>query len=101
MKPLDFRVPGFLFSGISSGIKKDGSKDLGLIYSEVPAQVAGLFTANVVKAAPVQLGYGARQERSLPGSHCQQRKCKCLHRTSWIERCPKDFFDGGEASGDR
>jgi len=26
-----------------------------LIYSEVPAQVAGLFTTNVVKAAPVQL----------------------------------------------
>jgi glutamate N-acetyltransferase/amino-acid N-acetyltransferase len=51
----DFRVSGFLFSGISSGIKKDGSRDLGLIYSEVPAQVAGLFTTNAVKAAPVQL----------------------------------------------
>jgi len=55
MKSLDFRVKGFLFSGISAGIKKDGSKDLGLIYSEVPAQVAGLFTTNTVKAAPVQL----------------------------------------------
>ena len=55
MKALDFKVPGFLFSGISSGIKKDGSRDLGLIYSEVPAQVAGLFTSNVIKAAPVQL----------------------------------------------
>jgi len=55
MKPLDFRVPGFLFSGISAGIKKDGKRDLGLIYSEIPAQVAGLFTTNAVKAAPVQL----------------------------------------------
>ncbi len=55
MKALDFKVNGFLFSGISSGIKKDGSRDLGLIYSEVPAQVAGLFTTNAVKAAPVQL----------------------------------------------
>jgi len=55
MKPLDFKVPGFLFSGISAGIKKDGKRDLGLIYSEVPAQVAGLFTTNAVKAAPVQL----------------------------------------------
>ena len=55
MKPLDFKVQGFLFSGISAGIKKDGKKDLGLIYSEVPAQVAGLFTTNAVKAAPVQL----------------------------------------------
>src|SRR4030066_2123322 len=56
MRPLDFRVNGFLFSGVSAGIKKDGKRDLGLIYSQVPAQVAGLFTSNVVKAAPVQLG---------------------------------------------
>jgi glutamate N-acetyltransferase/amino-acid N-acetyltransferase len=55
MKPLDFRVKGFLFSGISAGIKKDGKRDLGLIFSEVPAQAAGLFTTNAVKAAPVQL----------------------------------------------
>ena len=55
MRALDFKVPGFLFSGISAGIKRDGKKDLGLIYSEVPAQVAGLFTTNAVKAAPVQL----------------------------------------------
>lgn len=55
MKALDFKVSGFLFSGISAGIKRDGKRDLGLIYSEVPAQVAGLFTTNAVKAAPVQL----------------------------------------------
>jgi glutamate N-acetyltransferase / amino-acid N-acetyltransferase len=55
MKQLDFKVSGFLFSGVSAGIKKDGKRDLGLIYSEVPAQVAGLFTTNTVKAAPVQL----------------------------------------------
>ncbi len=55
MKPLDLKVSGFLFSGISAGIKKDGKRDLGLIHSEVPAQVAGLFTTNAVKAAPVQL----------------------------------------------
>jgi glutamate N-acetyltransferase/amino-acid N-acetyltransferase len=55
MKGLNFKVSGFLFSGISAGIKKDGKRDLGLIYSEVPAQVAGLFTTNIIKAAPVQL----------------------------------------------
>jgi glutamate N-acetyltransferase/amino-acid N-acetyltransferase len=55
MQAEDFKVPGFLFSGISAGIKKDRKRDLGLIYSEVPAQVAGLFTTNAVKAAPVQL----------------------------------------------
>ncbi len=55
MKSLDFKVNGFLFSGIAAGIKKNGQKDLGLIYSEVPAQAAGLFTTNAVKAAPVLL----------------------------------------------
>jgi len=64
MKPLDFKVQGFLFSGISAGIKKDGKRDLGLIYSEVPAQVAGLFTTNAVKAAPVQLDM-ERMKRGL------------------------------------
>ena len=66
MKPLDFRVPGFLFSGISVGIKKDGRRDLGLIYSEIPAQVAGLFTTNAVKAAPVQLDM-----KRIRGGLCQ------------------------------
>ena len=64
MKSLDFKVKGFLFSGISAGIKKNGKRDLGLICSEVPAQVAGLFTTNAVKAAPVQLDMG-RIKRGL------------------------------------
>ena len=51
-----FKVKGFQFSGISAGIKKNGKKDLALIYSEVPARVAGIFTTNAVKAAPVQAG---------------------------------------------
>ena len=46
-------VPGFLSSGIYAGIKKKQKKDLGLIFSEVPARVAAVFTTNVVKAAPV------------------------------------------------
>jgi len=66
MRALDFKVNGFLFSGISAGIKKDGKRDLGLIYSEVPAQVAGLFTTNEVKAAPVQLDM-----KRIKGGLCQ------------------------------
>ncbi len=50
------KIPGFLGCGISSGIKRNGKKDLGLIFSTVPARVAGFFTTNVVKAAPVILG---------------------------------------------
>lgn len=46
-------VPGFLANGISCGIKTDGRKDLSLIVSTVPARVAGVFTKNAFKAAPV------------------------------------------------
>ena len=45
---------GFLAAGVACGIKKKG-KDLALIYSEEPAVAAGVFTTNLVKAAPVKL----------------------------------------------
>jgi len=48
-----FSVPGFKAAGIACGIKKNGNKDLALIYSEVPAVVAAVFTTNKIKAAPV------------------------------------------------
>jgi glutamate N-acetyltransferase/amino-acid N-acetyltransferase len=47
--------PGFEAAGIAAGLKKKNKKDLGLIFSEVPANVAGMFTRNRVKAAPVIL----------------------------------------------
>jgi glutamate N-acetyltransferase/amino-acid N-acetyltransferase len=46
---------GFKFAGVASGLKKNGQKDLGLIYSVTPAKVAGVFTRNQFKAAPVIL----------------------------------------------
>ncbi len=48
-------VKGFKAAGIAAGIKKSGKKDLGLIYSQVPANAAGVFTCNKVQAAPVIL----------------------------------------------
>ncbi len=45
---------GFVAAGINCGIKQ-GRKDLALIYSEVLCVVAGVFTSNLVKAAPVLL----------------------------------------------
>jgi len=50
------KVPGFLGSAVSSGVKRSGKLDLALIYSEVPAKAAGVFTTNIVKAPPVLLG---------------------------------------------
>ncbi len=48
-------VPGFLANGINAGIKEAPKKDLSLIYSQVPAVAAGVFTTNDFKAAPVLL----------------------------------------------
>lgn len=47
-------VPGFTASGLHSGIKKNGKPDLMLIASDRPASVAGAFTTNIVRAAPVE-----------------------------------------------
>jgi len=46
---------GFLFSTAEAAIKKPGRKDLALIYSGKEADMAGAFTTNKVKAAPVKL----------------------------------------------
>ena len=46
-------VPGFLANGITVGIKDSDQKDLGLIYSTIPAKVAAVFTKNTFKAAPL------------------------------------------------
>ena len=46
-------VPGFLANGVSAGIKGGEEKDLGLIYSTIPAKAAAMFTKNTFKAAPV------------------------------------------------
>jgi glutamate N-acetyltransferase/amino-acid N-acetyltransferase len=62
MKKMD--CPGFQTAGVASGLKKNSKKDLGLIYSEVPATVAAMFTRNLVKAAPVLLD----QQRTANGS---------------------------------
>ena len=47
-------VPGFSAAGVAAGLKKNGNKDMALVFSDTAAIVAGVFTTNVVKAAPVQ-----------------------------------------------
>lgn len=50
-------IQGFLFSTVEAAIKKAGRKDLALIFSEVPATAAAVFTTSTVKAAPVLLSH--------------------------------------------
>jgi glutamate N-acetyltransferase/amino-acid N-acetyltransferase len=46
---------GYRYASTYAGIRKDKRDDLALIVSDQPASAAGLFTTNLVQAAPVQL----------------------------------------------
>lgn len=45
---------GFKAAAAAAKIKYTNRNDMALVYSEVPAKVAGTFTKNMVKAAPVK-----------------------------------------------
>jgi glutamate N-acetyltransferase/amino-acid N-acetyltransferase len=44
---------GFEAAGVEANIKYRNRKDMALVYSVMPCETAGVFTSNVVKAAPV------------------------------------------------
>ena len=44
---------GFQAAGVEAAIKYQNRKDMAMVYSTAPCHVAGTFTTNVVKAAPV------------------------------------------------
>lgn len=44
---------GFMAASHAAGIKYQGRTDMAMVYSETPCTVAGTFTTNVFKAAPV------------------------------------------------
>lgn len=46
---------GFQFSAVACGLRRKNRLDLGLITTDAPASAAGVFTKNLVKAAPVIL----------------------------------------------
>jgi glutamate N-acetyltransferase/amino-acid N-acetyltransferase len=46
---------GYRYAAAYAGIRKVKQDDVGLIYSEKPAQAAAVFTQNLVQAAPVRL----------------------------------------------
>lgn len=46
---------GFTAAGVKAGIKKSGKEDVAVIYSQVPAQTAAVFTTNLMAAAPVKV----------------------------------------------
>lgn len=72
---------GFEAAGVEAAIKYKNRKDMAIIYSKKPCVMAGTFTSNVVKAAPVlwdKKGGGRIALRT--GCDCQCGNCKCLYR---------------------
>jgi glutamate N-acetyltransferase/amino-acid N-acetyltransferase len=65
-------VKGFKASGVAAGIKTSGKKDVAFIVSDFPANAAGVFTSNKVRAASVILSQ----------KHLQSDKIKAVLMTS-------------------
>jgi len=53
--PVEARVAGFRGAAVAAGIRADGREDLALIAAREPVAAAGVFTRNLLKAAPVQV----------------------------------------------
>ena len=45
---------GFRAAGVEAGVKYADRRDVALIVSDVPCAAAGVFTTNLVAAAPVE-----------------------------------------------
>ncbi|MFH1386868.1 MAG: bifunctional glutamate N-acetyltransferase/amino-acid acetyltransferase ArgJ [bacterium] len=57
---------GFKAAALAAGIKQSGNPDLTLIVSELPAVVAGVFTSNQFKAAPILVS-----QKNIKSGLCQ------------------------------
>jgi glutamate N-acetyltransferase/amino-acid N-acetyltransferase len=57
-------VTGFSVAGVHAGLKRDEALDFALIVSDRPCEAAGVFTTNLVKAAPVLLCMQALAEHN-------------------------------------
>jgi glutamate N-acetyltransferase/amino-acid N-acetyltransferase len=49
------KVDGFRFAAVAAGLRKDGRIDVALAVSDQPAVASGVFTRNLVRAAPVEI----------------------------------------------
>lgn len=58
------KVDGFRFSALAAGLRKDGRIDVALAVSDEPCVASGVFTRNLVRAAPVEIA----EERLRAGS---------------------------------
>ena len=91
------RVPkGFLLGGVHCGLKRDLRKqDLTLVVSEGPAVAVGVYTQNLVFAAPGGPRPGPHAQRPDPRGRVQLGERERLYGRAGPARCPRDGPAGG------
>ena len=75
---------GFYATGLHAGLKKE-KKDLGVIYSEVPANAAAVYTTNQVKAAPIFVTKEAMKDTTI--------QAVVVNSGTRIGKCKRDAGD--------
>jgi glutamate N-acetyltransferase/amino-acid N-acetyltransferase len=72
-------VPGFRFAGVAAGLRTEpGRRDLGIIVADQPATAAGVFTTNLVKAAPVLVAQDHLRGGRLRGVAVNSGSANCF-----------------------
>jgi glutamate N-acetyltransferase/amino-acid N-acetyltransferase len=105
---VDAHVPGFQGAGVPAGLRKDGRADLALIAAPAPVPVAGVFTSNLLAAAPVQVSRehiasgqarailansgGANAATGAPGLEAAKRSCAAVAQA--LGCSPRDVLLG-------
>lgn len=97
-------VLGFFSFGIHCGIKKN-KNDLAVIFSEIPAVAAGMFTKNEVKAAPVVVTQRHLEKSGLlqlivvnsgVANACTGKKGE--EDAEWVAKKASEYFNVGNPS---
>ena len=70
---------GYKAAATAAGIKYQDRTDMAMVYSEVPATVAGTFTTNVFKAAPVIWDRNIVKQWKGTGNCCKFRYRECVY----------------------
>ena len=89
--PVSVTAPkGFRAAGVAAGLKSSGGARRRLVVNDGPdAGVAGVFTANRVKAAPVLWSQQVREGRRGPRGRAQLGRRQRLHRPARLPGHPR------------
>ncbi len=79
---------GFKFGGVHAGIKSNPQKeDIALVVCPAGAVAAGMYTQNLVYAAPVAIDRARNTFWRYARGGSQFGKCECLHGETGHARC--------------